>query len=416
MGFLTRTLFTKSETKNTKEEQKGMGILTTITKTITNLTQNIPTIRQPKPKYKLNNKYKHPITSYRNLQTLYLAQYNPVVFRCNKVFKNTALACDFTIDTDTRENDNLPTTEYLNRLWQQPGGYGTQQTWADMNALIWDSKDNIGDCFFEISTDENHNILNGFQYIHNDKIMWNNENECYQLIEQPEVLYEPNELIHIHEPDNRVSESPWGRCKLRAAQEYVALFTNAMRYNNDVLLNDGIDPNIIVSFDPNLKVNDVQAEMDRLQVQNEMQDEKRLLALKGATVQHLAYNNKDMHYLELLKFAEDGITRTYGVPPQLYGKIETANLGSGSGDSQKKDWKTNFDGESRFVENAFNTCLREHGFSERFHYGNIDVIDELYDAQVAQIYLQTGVKTRDEIRNEMGMDKLQTNSWDGYYR
>ena len=165
-----------------------------------------------------------------------------------------------------------------------------------------------------------------------------------------------------------------------------------------------------------MKVNDVQAEMDRLQVQNEMQDEKRLLALKGATVQHLAYNNKDMHYLELLKFAEDGITRTYGVPPQLYGKIETANLGSGSGDSQKKDWKTNFDGESRFVENAFNTCLREHGFSERFHYGNIDVIDELYDAQVAQIYLQTGVKTRDEIRNEMGMDKLQTNSWDGYYR
>lgn len=285
-----------------------------------------------------------------------------------------------------------------------------------MNSLIWDSKDNLGDAFFEISTDENYNILNGFRYIHNESIMWNNENDCYALVEQPEVTYEPDELIHIYEPDNRREKSPWGRCKLRIASDYVALFKNALRYNNDILSNDGLDPNLILSFDSDVNIRSAQAEMNRLQAERREQN-GRILAVRGATVQHTTHTNRDMNYLQLLGFAEDGIIRTYGVPPQLYGKIETANLGSGSGDSQKKDWKITFEGEAVMIENAFNNCLKEHGFTERFHYNQMDVIDELYDAQVAQILVGLGIKTRDEVRNELGLDKVDmTHSWGEYYR
>jgi hypothetical protein len=46
----------------------------------------------------------------------------------------------------------------------------------------------------------------------------------------------------------------------------------------------------------------------------------------------------------------------------------------------------------------------------------MDIIDELYDAQVNQILIQTGIKTVDEIRNEMGLDKLTHNTWGDYYR
>ena len=389
-----------------------MGI---IQKTINTITEHLPSIRNPKPTYLAVNPIRQPITTHNtNLPYLYTAQRNPVVFRCNKVFKNTALACDFNIDTDTMEQDNLPTTDYLNRLFHQPEGYGTQTTWADMNGLIWDSKDNLGDCFFEISTDDNYNVLNGFTYIHNNSITWNTENECYSLIENPDIQYEPNELVHIRDPDNQRENSVWGVSKLECASDYVALFNNAMNYNNDVLLNDGVDPNLIFSFDPDVNIRNAQAELDRLEYDKKGK-KRKFLALKGVSVQHTAYSNKDMHYLDLLRFAEDGIIRTYGVPPQLYGKIESGNLGSGSGDSQKKDWKLTFDGEKAQVEDGFNNCLKEYGFTERFHYQEMDIVDKLYDAQVAEIEIRNGIRTVDEIRNERGLDKLDL-GWTGYYR
>ena len=386
-----------------------------ISKAINTITQNLPSIRNPHTRYTVVDNTHHPITYNRaTLQTLYDAQTNPVVFRCNKVFKNTALACDFNIDTDTMEQDNLPTRDYLNRLFRQPEGYGTQTTWADMNALIWDSKDNLGDCFFEVSTDSNHNILNGFTYIHNSSITWSLENECYCLVEHPEVQYEPDDIVHIRDPNNKREDSPWGISKLSRAADYVALFKNAMNYNNDVLWNDGVDPNLIFSFDKDVNIRNAQAELDRLEYDKKGK-RRKFLALKGVTVQHTAYSNKDMHYLDLLRFAEDGIIRTYGVPPQLYGKIESGNLGSGSGESQKKDWKLTFDGERIQVEDAFNNCLKQHGFNERFHYQEIDIVDQLYDAQVAEIELRSGIRTIDEIRNERGLDKLEM-GWAGYYR
>lgn len=388
-----------------------MGI---INKTIQNITQHLPSIRKPHAQYITLGTIHHPMTNTSNLQYLYTAQENPVVFRCNKIYKNTALACNFSIDTDTMEQDTLPTKEYLNRLFHQPEGYGTQTTWADMNGLIWDSKDNMGDAFFEVSTDNKHGVLNGFTYIHNESITWSIENECYSLVEHPEVQYEPKEIIHIRDPTNKREDSPWGISKLSRASDYVALFKNAMNYNNDVLLNDGVDPNLIFSFSDSTNIRQAQAELDRLEY-DKRGKKRKFLALKGVQVQHTAYSNKDMHYLDLLRFAEDGIIRTYGIPPQLYGKIESGNLGSGSGESQKKDWKLTFDGEKTQVEDAFNNCLKQHGFSERFHYQEMDIVDKMYDAQVAEIEIRNGIRTVDEIRNDRGLDKLHM-GWAGYYR
>jgi capsid portal protein len=142
-----------------------------------------------------------------------------------------------------------------------------------------------------------------------------------------------------------------------------------------------------------------------------------MLVTRGASFQTASNTNKDMNYLELMKFCRDNIIHNFGVPPQVYGIVETANLGSGSGDSQKKDWKNTFEGESKFVEDAFNTAFKREGFSERFRYGTIDVEDELYNAQIHSIQIQNGIKTRDEIRNELGLDTIRkNNSWDGYYR
>lgn len=390
-----------------------MGILRSI-------QEYLPTIRKPETQYNteiINNKYYK--VQYTPTQKRYLALENKDVQKCTQIYKDTALACGYTLDSDTEENDNILTNQYLERLFEKPEGYDSTMTYSDMNSLIWDSLLVMGDCFFEISTDPEYNILNGFRYIHNNAIMWNNENECYQLRDKPEVQYDNYELIHMKRPDIRREQSPWGRSVVDACASYIALSENALNYNNAILNNGGLDPHTILSYDKDMNHQSFLSEVKRLNVLKKKQEQdknmnKGIIAVKGATVQKASTSNKEMSYLELMKFARDNIIQAFGVPPQLAGIIETANLGSGSGDSQKKDWKMTFEGESRIVENAFNNCLKYHGFQERFQYGAIDVIDEMYDAQVAQILVSTGIKTRDEIRNEMGLDKIE-NSWSGYW-
>lgn len=385
-----------------------------------NIREHLPTLRTQNTQY--NDDLittAHTRHTYNPTQTRYNALNNKDVKKCTQIYKTTALACGYTIDSDTHEDDYLPTKQYLERIFESPEGTQTQTTYADINSQIWDSLLVLGDCFFEVSTDKTYGIFNGFRYIHNNAIMWNNENDCYQLREKPEVLYEPYQLIHMSRKDIRRENSPWGVSVIDSCAPYIALLENALEYNNNILANDGLDPHTIISYPETMSNSNFKAETKRLNLLKKRQragDKGGLIAVKGATVEKASTNNKDMSYLEMMKFARDNIIQAFGVPPQLAGIVETANLGSGSGDSQRKDWKTTFEGESKLIENAFNKTLKYYGFSERFHYGTIDVIDEMYDAQVAQLLISSGIKTRDEVRNDMGLDKLPTNGWAGYYR
>ena len=405
----------KIENKNKivdKDKTKKGGGHTGI---LNNIKQKLPSIRNTKnTKYNIQTTRKHhTTTNTNNTQILYQAMKNKDVYKCLTVYKNTALACGFNIDTDTVDNDNATTKNYLERLFNNPEGYHTRQTWSSTNSLIWDSFLGLGDCFFEVSTDNNLNTLNGFKYIHNDALDWSSNRDCYYLKETPNVTYEPNELIHIYEPNPERDKSMWGVSRISRCADYIALATNALKYNNTLLENDGVNPNIVVIFNDGVSDDNMQYELNRL-AEAKRQNKNSWIALKNAQIQQLAYTNRDMNYLELMKYARDNIIQTFGVPPQLAGIIESANLGSGSGDSQKKDWKITFDGVKCFVEDAFNETLKYYGFTERFHYQEMDVIDELYDAQVAQYYIQNGIKTVDEVRNEMGLDKKPHNLWERY--
>jgi hypothetical protein len=384
-----------------------------------NIREHLPTIRQDNTQYTQELNIDTFQKNTKPTELRYEALDNSVVQGCTQAYKTTALACGYTIDTDTGEDDNIITKEYLTRVFESPEGTRSTRTYADMNSLIWDTLLVMGDCFFEIATDSKYGILQGFKYIPINAIMYNNENSCFQLRRKPSVQYEPYELVHMSRPSIRENKMVWGESLVDKCAEYLALMENAIGYNNNLLYNEGLNANTIISYDKDMSPQNFKAEVQRLNFLREKQKKqglkRGLIAVKGATVQNSATSTEDMNYMQLLDFAENMILRTFRVPPQLYGKIDTANLGSGSGDSQRKDWKTTFEGESTIVENAFNKTLKYHGFNEKFKYGKIDVIDELYDAQVDQILVSTGIKTRDEARNERGLDKI-TNSWAGYYR
>lgn len=409
---ITRTTVHKKRTKTKqRRETKRMSILTT-------LRNKIPTLRTTRNTQYTQYLQKRTTTTheYTETQLRYQAFQNKDIRRCCEVYKNTALTCGYTIDSDTQESDNKITKGYLQRIFENPEGIDGQITWSGINSLIWDSLLVLGDVFFEIATDTKYDVFSGFKYIHNNKIKWSNENDCYQLRDQPDVLFEEDELIHIYRPNPEFKEQHHGVSLVDSCADYIALQNNALRYNNNILTNNGLSPDTILSYDSEVSEANFNAEVQRLQLMKDEADKTGgMLVTRGATFQTASNTNKDMNYLELMKYCRDNIIQNFGVPPQVFGIIESANLGSGSGDSQKKDWKMTFEGEAKFVEDGFNHTLKKQGFSERFHYGLIDIEDELYNAQINQIYLNSGIKTVDEIRNSMGLDRI-TPKWEGYWR
>lgn len=384
------------------------------------LKKRIPTLRTTRnTQYQQYLKKRTTIThEYTETQLRYQAFTNKDVRRCCEVYKNTALSCGYTIDSDTQESDNKVTQPYIQRIFENPEGIDGEITWSGVNSLIWDSLLVLGEVFFEISTDTKYGIFSGFKYIHNNKIKWSNENDCYHLRDQPDVLFEDDDLIHIYRPNPEFKEQHHGVSLVDSCADYIALQNNALRYNNNILTNNGLSPDTILSYDTDITEANFNAEVQRLQLMKEQADKTGgMLVTRGATFQTASNTNKDMNYLELMKYCRDNIIQNFGVPPQIFGIIESANLGSGNGDSQKKDWKMTFEGEAKFVEDGFNHTLKKQGFSERFHYGLIDIEDELYNANINQIYLNSGIKTVDEIRNSMGLDKIQTSkAWEEYWR
>ena len=365
---------------------------------------------------KAQTKRKHAqITRKQKLKLFYQALNNLWVSRCCQVYIDTTLAAGYTLDTETSEQDNPQTQYYLQNIFQNPEGYGGDLTYDGMITLIWKSYLVLGDCFFEAAYDNEYNWT-GLRYIPNDEIYWNTEHDCYGLTYQPGVLYEPHELIHIYKPSLHGKERHFGTSIIEECGASIALLNNALRFNNDILHNKGLNPGTILSFDKDISTQNFNMELERINAMRKQADEQGgLLALRGATFESGIQSNKDMSYMELMKFARDNIISAFGVPPQKVEVIETANLGAGTGESQDKNWKQTFEGASKFITTPINQHLKRAGFNERYKLNPIDIQDKLLNAQVNEVYLRNGVFDVNEVRNELGLDP-KTNTWGGYYR
>ena len=90
----------------------------------------------------------------------------------------------------------------------------------------------------------------------------------------------------------------------------------------------------------------------------------------------------------------------------MVGVIETANLGTGSGESQKKNFKDTLQGRAAFIEGAFNKALGHNGFEELFQFSDLDIEDKLNRAQIENIRLQNGSLSINEVRSTYGEEPV----------
>jgi capsid portal protein len=99
----------------------------------------------------------------------------------------------------------------------------------------------------------------------------------------------------------------------------------------------------------------------------------------------------------------DVIIGVYRMPPHRIGIVETASLGTGSGESQEETYKhSQLDPQQEMLEEFFNAILDDWGFQAvRFKFNEIDVIDELREWQMFAIAAATGAASINELRTWM---------------
>ncbi|MCE7698137.1 MAG: hypothetical protein K8E24_004655, partial [Methanobacterium paludis] len=86
------------------------------------------------------------------------------------------------------------------------------------------------------------------------------------------------------------------------------------------------------------------------------------------------------------------------------GVIESGNLGSGSGDSQNRDFKKKIKGKLALVQDEFKKISDNLlGWDESFHYGTLDLDDAKLQVDIDNVRLGNGYNNINELRKRDGL-------------
>lgn len=346
--------------------------------------------------------------------TLYeQAENNVYVYRSIEVISDSLLINGFKINNPDDSEINFERTKYLTDLFNNPMGYNSPMTYALFHKQYIKSYELTGDAFIEVNYEEfpwdntdYYKVLNGFQFIPPEMIKWYEDTEQWGYRTKPSIRYEPDELIHIYEPDISLKNGHYGVSKLEKIKQPILMMWLGMTHNQELLENDGIDPRAVLSFDKDVTDESFEKELDRLQEYAQQRKRGGTLAVKGATFQSSGITNNDMDFLSLMNMCRDMILSAYGVQPGKAGIRETANIGTGTGESQDKDFKDMMSAKAKIIEGAFNKVLGHNGFEEVFQFNEMDIEDKLKRSQIEKIKLDSGILTVNEVRQEYGLEPV----------
>jgi HK97 family phage portal protein len=130
----------------------------------------------------------------------------------------------------------------------------------------------------------------------------------------------------------------------------------------------------------------------------------------GASVTELQQAKID-EYLATLDQKRDEIVATYGVPPAEVGIIESGNLGGGTGESQRKTFKSNTCNPlAELVLEKINYAILQQGFGItgwRLRFPDVDLRDSKVIEEVREKRIQTGQYTINRARAEIGEPPIE---------
>lgn len=335
------------------------------------------------------------------------AEKNVWVSRSINAITEAMLNQGFTIETPENQTPSIERVKYLENVFNSPEGAKSDITFYHLFRQVIHSFLLTGDAFIQINKDKRFDVITGFTFVPAELLCWDNNTQrwCYRT--KPSIQYEGDELIHIYNPGIELQNQKWGVSILDSIKEPLKLVYAGLIHNENIINNDGLNPSSILSFDKDITDGAFVSELQRLDALSQQQKEGGTLAIKGATYQNVAQTNRDLDFLELLKFNRDMIVTAFGVPPAKIGIIETSNLGNGSGESQDKTFYDVISSHATTIEVAINKALRESGFSERFKFNMLDIEDKLRRVQIEQTKLNAGILTVNEVRDGYNLPPVE---------
>lgn len=339
----------------------------------------------------------------------YKAGKNVFVNAAINAYYNQLLSNGFTIKNTNSEIIDIPQVNYLTSLFNAPEGLKSNLRYSQFLRQIVHSYLLTGDAFVEISYDNilDKDIVNGFKYIAPELLTWYKDTEQFGFINNSSLRYEPDELIHIYDiPASK--DNIYGESRIDTIGLALSLLFESLKYNKDFFKNKGLDPNAILSFDKDMDDTAFLNEVGRLSVQAKKNNGRGMLAVKGGNVSSVNRNLRDGDYTNLLLLCRNIILNGYNCPPSLAGIVETSNLSANTIDSEMRLFKSPVNSVAETIEGAFNNVLQRNGFQESFTFNPIDLTDQMEETQIRMMELQSGLKTINEVRVEMG---LETVSW-----
>ena len=325
------------------------------------------------------------------------------VRRCCMAICDEMLGPGFRINNPNKNTVNYEKVNYLTDLFNAPGGKYAESTFSSMIKQIVPSWKVTGDAFIEVNHDQVFdNVPNGFKFIPTELMGYDYNIDAWCLRNTNHV-FEPENLIHVYEPKIQIRGSKWGTSLIDTIAQNIALEVLGLNHNKDVFENHGLDPRGVLNFDKDLEPDIVKANIRRLKKQK---NKKGLIAVQGGNYQQTNNSNKDMEFLELIKFSRDSIITMFGVPPAKVGIIETANLGTGSGESQDKNFGKVINSNCKVIEDAFNKNLGRSGFQEIFEFIREDHENKLNRAEIEDKQLRNGTTYINEVRSGYGLEPV----------
>ena len=337
----------------------------------------------------------------------YKAGKNVFVNSAINAYYNQLLSNGFMVKNTASEVIDIPRVNYLTGLFNAPEGLKSNVRYSQFLRQIVHSYLLTGDAFIEISYDQvlDHDIMNGFKYIAPELLRYYKDTEQFGFIENSKLRFEPDELIHIYDIPSR-KDNIYGESRIDTIGLALSLLFESLKYNKDFFKNKGLDPNAVLSFDKDMTDNDFINEVSRLSVQAKQKSGRGMLAVKGGQVSSVNRNLRDGDYTNLLILCRNIILNGYNCPPSIAGIVETSNLSANTIDSEMRLFKSPVNSVAETIEGAFNNALQRNGFQESFHFNPIDLTDQMEETQIRMMELESGLKTINEVRVEMGLETV----------
>lgn len=131
----------------------------------------------------------------------------------------------------------------------------------------------------------------------------------------------------------------------------------------------------------------------------------------GVKFEKLSTDPKEMSFIELRKFNREEILGAYGVPPSMVGVVEVGNLGGNSSESQMEKF---FEGTIAPIQRKLMAQINRRIIKRELlvtdyvlKFREDDPPVDLDRARAEEIYVRSGIKTKNESRKRLGLPPLR---------